>query len=184
MLETLPERCGKHLTEVKLTHAVPANLDASHPPEQARMYRHILVPTDGSKLSAEAVKTAVQLAKALGAKVTGAYVVVPYVSPFYGDAAAYTPALSGRQHSQLVKQEARKALAVVEGAAQAADVRCSTMSVTNEHPWRGIVRAAQARKCDVIVMASHGRRGLTGLLLGSETNKVLTHSKIPVLVCR
>ena len=148
------------------------------------MYRHILVSTDGSKLSAKAVKTAVRLAKALDAKITGAYVIVPYVPALYGEAAAYAPLLNGRQHKQMVTQEAKKALAAVEAEAQAAGVPCGTLSATNEHPWRGIVRAAMARKCDVIVMASHGRRGLAGLLLGSETSKVLTHSKIPVLVCR
>jgi nucleotide-binding universal stress UspA family protein len=72
----------------------------------------------------------------------------------------------------------------VEIEAEAAGVPCRTLSTTNEHPWRGIIRAAETKRCDVIVMASHGRRGLAGLLLGSETNKVLTHSKIPVLVCR
>lgn len=148
------------------------------------MYKHILVSTDGSKLSAKAVRTAVQLARALGAKVTGAYVIPPYAVPMYGEVVAYAPPLTERRYNELTARQAKSALAAVEIEAHTAGVPCSTLTTTNEHPWRGIVRTAQARKCDVIVMASHGRRGLAGLLLGSETHKVLTHSKIPVLVCR
>jgi nucleotide-binding universal stress UspA family protein len=148
------------------------------------MYKHILVSTDGSKLSVKAVRTAVRLAKALGAKVTGAYVIPPYTAPMYGEVVAYAPPLTEQRFKELTAREAKKALAVVEIEAQTAGVSCRTLTTTNEHPWRGIVRTAQARNCDVIVMASHGRRGLAGLLLGSETHKVLTHSRIPVLVCR
>jgi nucleotide-binding universal stress UspA family protein len=148
------------------------------------MYKHILVATDGSKLSAKAVKTAVRLAKTLGAKLTAAYVISPYVPPMYSEAVAYAPPITLQKYRQLAGREAKKALAGAEIEAQTAGISCSTVSTTNEQPWLGIVRTAQSRKCDVIVMASHGRRGLSGLLLGSETNKVLTHSKIPVLVCR
>jgi nucleotide-binding universal stress UspA family protein len=148
------------------------------------MFKHIFVSTDGSKLSAKAVRTAVRLANALGAKVTGAYVLAPVVAPVYNEAMAYTPLFNPKRFKEQAVKEAKKALAAVEIEAEAAGVPCSTLSTTNEHPWRGIVRAAQARKCDVIIMASHGRHGVAGLLLGSETNKVLTHSKIPVLVCR
>lgn len=148
------------------------------------MYKHILVSTDGSKLSAKAIRTAAQLAKALRAKLTGAYVIAPYVTPMYSEAVAYAPPITPQRYKELAAKEAKKALAEVEIEAQGAGVSCSTLSTTNEHPWRGIIRAAESKKCDVIVMASHGRRGLAGLLLGSETNKVLTHSKIPVLVCR
>ena len=148
------------------------------------MYKNILVSTDGSKLSAKAVRTAVRLAQALGARVTGLYVIAPYPEPIYGEAVAYAPPMTAQRYKVLAVKEAKKALAAVEIEAQTAGVPCSTISTTNEHPWRGIVRVAQARKCDVIVMASHGRSGLSGLLLGSETNKGLTHSKIPVLVCR
>lgn len=148
------------------------------------MYKHILVATDGSKLSVKAVRTAVQLAKALGAKVTAVYVVAPFVPPMYSEAVAYAPPITPQKYRELAAREAKKALAAAEIEAQTAGVPCGTQMTTHEHPWHGIVRMAQARKCDVIVMASHGRRGLSGLLLGSETNKVLTHSKIPVLVCR
>ena len=148
------------------------------------MYKHILVPTDGSKLSSKAVRTAANLAKALGAKLTGVYVTAPYVDASYGEVVAYAPPLTERRYKELAAREAKKALAAIEIEAQADGVPFGTVCVTNEHPWKAIVRVAQSRKCDVIVMASHGRRGLAGLLLGSETNKVLTHSKIPVLVCR
>ena len=148
------------------------------------MYKHILVPTDGSRLSVKAVKAAVQLAKTLGAKVTGLYVIPPYVPPMYGEAVVYVPEVSPKRYKELSEKEARKALAAIEVEAQTAGVPCKAASITADQAWQGIIRSARAKKCDLIVMASHGRRGLTGLLLGSETTKVLTHSKIPVLVCR
>ncbi|HSH06253.1 MAG TPA: universal stress protein [Burkholderiales bacterium] len=148
------------------------------------MYKHILVPTDGSRLSAKAVKAAAALAKKLGAKLTGVYVIPPYVPPMYGEAAVYVPEVTPKRYKDLAEKEAKKALAAVEIAAQVAGVPCKTTWVTKDQAWEGITRTARARKCDLIVMASHGRRGLTGLILGSETTKVLTHSKVPVLVCR
>jgi nucleotide-binding universal stress UspA family protein len=143
-----------------------------------------MVATDGSRLSSKAVKTAVRLAKSVGAKLTAIYVMAPFEPPMYTEAAAYAPPITPQRYRELAEREARKALAAAEIEAQTAGIPCGTVATTNEHPWRGIVRSAQSRKCDIIVMASHGRRGLSGLLLGSETNKVLTHSKIPVLVCR
>jgi nucleotide-binding universal stress UspA family protein len=148
------------------------------------MYKHILVPTDGSRLSVKAIKAAVQLAKALGARVTGVYVIPPYVPPMYGEAVVYVPEVSPKRYKELSDKEAKKALAAIEIEAQTAAVPCKVTSVTHDQAWQGIIRTAHAKKCDLIVMASHGRRGLTGLLLGSETTKVLTHSKTPVLVCR
>ena len=148
------------------------------------MYRHILVSTDGSKLSVKAARTAARLAKALGASVTGVYVIAPYKVPMYSEGAAYAPPLTPQRYKELTTVEAKKALAAIEVEAEIAGVPCSTLSASNEDPWRAIIRVAQARKCDVIVMASHGRRGISRLLLGSETSKVLAHSKIPVLVER
>jgi len=148
------------------------------------MYKHILVPTDGSRLSIKAVKTAAGLAKKLGAKLTAVYVIPPYVPPMYGEAAVYVPEVSPKRYKELAEKEAKKALAAVEIAAQIARVPCKTTWVSNDQAWDGITRTARSKKCDLIVMASHGRRGLAGLLLGSETTKVLTHSKVPVLVCR
>ena len=143
------------------------------------MYRHILVPTDGSRFSARAIRTAAGLARTLGARLTGLYVVAPYF-----------PAKSGRAYASMsgfrraVEKEAARALAAFSAEARARGVAASAVSVVGGEPWQAVLRAARARKCDLIVMASHGRRGLAGLLLGSETSKVLTHSRIAVLVCR
>lgn len=148
------------------------------------MYKHILVPTDGSKLSAKAIRTAATLARTLGAKLMGVYVIPPYVPPVYGEAVIYVPEVTPKRYKEITAREAKKALAAIEVEAQAAGVECKAVSVTADQAWEGIVRTAHSKGCDLIVMASHGRRGLSGLLLGSETTKVLTHSKTPVLVCR
>ncbi|MEO8145681.1 MAG: universal stress protein [Betaproteobacteria bacterium] len=148
------------------------------------MYKHILVPTDGSRLSGKAIRTAARLARAVGAKVTGVYVIAPYVAPAYGEGAIYVRGVSSARYKEITGREARKALATVEIEARTSGTEYGSMILTADNPWEGIIRAAKAKKCDLIVMASHGRRGLAGLLLGSETAKVLTHSKIPVLVCR
>jgi nucleotide-binding universal stress UspA family protein len=94
------------------------------------------------------------------------------------------PAIEAKQYKQASEKRAQDVLTRVKKEADAAHVACTTSFVTSDSPWSAIVDAARDRKCDLIVMASHGRRGLSGLLLGSETNKVLTHSKTPVLVCR
>lgn len=143
------------------------------------MYRHILVPTDGSRFSAPAIRMAAGLAKALGAKLTGLHVVAPY---FPADSGKAYASLSGFRHA--VEKEAGHALAAFNAEARSRGVTATASSVIGGEPWQVILRAARARKCDLIVMASHGRRGLAGFILGSETTKVLTHSKIPVLVCR
>ena len=148
------------------------------------MFKHILVSTDGSKLSGKAIRTATRLADATGAKVTGVYVIAPYVAPAYGEGMMYLPALSPRRYKEIAGRAARKALAVVEIEARTAGAQYGSAMLTADNPWEGIIRTAKAKKCDLIVMSSHGRRGLAGLLLGSETTKVLTHSKVPVLVCR
>jgi nucleotide-binding universal stress UspA family protein len=95
-------------------------------------------------------------------------------------AAQYDP----REHRRVAEAEAKRVLDAVVTAARAAGLPCDTRDVTDSQPWNGILRAAEQAHCDAIVMASHGRRGLSALLIGSETTKVLTHSKIPVLVCR
>ena len=148
------------------------------------MFTHILVPTDGSKLSEKAIKTAATLAKTLSAKVTGVYVIPPYVPPVYGEAAIYVPEVTPKRYKEITAREAKTALTTVEAVAKTAGIDCKTVAVTADQAWEGIVRTAHSKGCDLIVMASHGRRGLSGLLLGSETTKVLTHSKTPVLVCR
>lgn len=148
------------------------------------MYKHILVSTDGSKLSAKAIGMAVKLADATGAKVTGVYVIPPYVAPAYGEGVMYMPAVSPSRYKQITEREALKALAAVEIEARTSKVDFAIMTLTADNPWEGIIHAAKSKRADLIVMASHGRRGLAGLVLGSETTKVLTHSKVPVLVCR
>ena len=147
------------------------------------MYKHILVPTDGSKLSAKAIRAAARLAGLCQAKLTGLYVIAPDLPPVYVEGAMYG-GLSARNYKELKEKEAKKALALVDIEAQTSGLQASTMSLTADQPWKAMIGAARSKKCDLIVMASHGRRGLSGLLLGSETAKVLTHSKVPVLVCR
>ena len=148
------------------------------------MYKHILVATDGSELSGKAINTAAKLAKLCSARLTGVYVIEPYVPPLaYGEGSA-TLALPLERYKEIAEKEAKEALAAVQVEAETESVPFSTEMVTDTDPWQGIVNAAHSKKCDLIVMASHGRRGLASLLLGSETTKVLTHSKTPVLVCR
>lgn len=147
------------------------------------MYRHILVPTDGSPLSARAIRQAVKFAKSIGARITGFYAAPEFRLPAYGD---YIPpqSFNAREFERHTRETAKKHLGAIERAARAAGVRCNCVYETGDSPSAAIIRAAKKEKCDLVFMASHGRRGLQGLLLGSETMKVLTHSKIPVLVHR
>jgi nucleotide-binding universal stress UspA family protein len=145
------------------------------------MYKRILIPTDGSKLSDKAIKEGVKLAKTLGARVTG-FIATPRFRVVTVDPLMMTD--TPQQYQRHSKKLAAKALDVVKRAAQSAGVRCDTTHVTADHPYDAIIRAARRNRCDLILMASHGRKGVSGFLLGSETMKVLTHSKIPVLVCR
>ena len=147
------------------------------------MFKHILVPTDGSKLSIKAAKQAVTLAKALGAKITGFHSAPDLSSAYYGDGYILR-APSAEAQAELQDQEARKCLSSIEIEAEVEKVPCEVFHVVSDSPYEAIIDAAKKKKCDLIVMASHGRRGLSGLLLGSETQKVLIHSDIPVLVCR
>jgi nucleotide-binding universal stress UspA family protein len=147
------------------------------------MYHNILVPTDGSAASRKAIRRAVQLAKEQKARVTGFYVGPPWQLPLYGE---YVPPelLSPKMHAAAVRKTAARYLGAVKKAASAAGVRCKSYYVMAERPYEEIVRAARRNRCDLIVISSHGRRGISRLLLGSETGKVLAHSKIPVLVVR
>jgi nucleotide-binding universal stress UspA family protein len=148
------------------------------------MFKHILLPTDGSVLSNRAVKRGIQFAKAAKARVTAVYVVPEF--RMMADEGFISPL--GAELKQRVDKDARehaaKLLAKVDGWARAARVRCDTVAVTGDSPSLQITAIARKRRCDVIIMASHGRTGLSSLLLGSETAKVLAHSKIPVLVVR
>jgi len=147
------------------------------------MYAHLLVPTDGSKLSDKAVAHAIALAQALQAKISFFYASPDYPLPAYADGVVYEP-VSKREYNQLARKEADKILERVTTKADAAGVSCAQVHTIAASPWEAILKAAKSSKCDLIVMASHGRSGLSAMLLGSETQKVLTHSKVPVLVVR
>ncbi len=147
------------------------------------MYRHILISTDGSELSQRAVQHGLELAKALGAKVTA--VTVESSFDVYGlpSSRDYQMAGAFTEYTERAKAHAGKILSTVAQAARAAGVECETAQLLQDHPHQAIIQAAEQRGCDLIVMASHGRSGIAAVVLGSVTNKVLTHTKIPVLVC-
>lgn len=143
------------------------------------MYRHILVPTDGTPLSAAAVKKAMSLARSVGAKVTALTVVHRLPVLGLGGSYAYMDEFWRDAHG-----EADRRLGEAEQEAKRDGVSCDVVKVEDRQPYEAIIEAAEARGCDLIVMASHGRRGLSALVIGSETLKVLTYSKLPVLVYR
>ena len=147
------------------------------------MFKHILIPTDGSPVAAKAVKAGLELAREIGARVTAYYGLDPMPAPYYGD--GYTVdarAIADIERSAHAAGE--QALAKIALAAKTAGVAFAGVIDKPTTPYEGIIAAAKKCKCDVIFMASHGRRGIAGLLLGSVTQKVLSHSKIPVLVYR
>ena len=147
------------------------------------MFKNILIPTDGSKLSLKAIESGVAFAKSIDARVTGCYVVEPFQPYYFGD--YITPDMPTPKEFERHAREAGEAyLKQIEAASLAAGVAYSGSVVKADTPYAGVIGAAKKARCDLIFMASHGRSGLTGLLLGSETHKVLTHSKIPVLVYR
>jgi nucleotide-binding universal stress UspA family protein len=147
------------------------------------VYKHILVATDGSRISGKAVTHAIALAQALKAELTAFYASPDYPLPAYADGVVYEP-VSKKQYEALARKEAEKILTAVQLKAEAGGVECDTLHAIANAPWEAILAAAKKAKCDAIVMASHGRRGVSALLLGSETQKVLTHSKLPVVVVR
>lgn len=147
------------------------------------MFKNILVPTDGSPLSTDTVKRAVTFAKETGAKLTFFFSKPDYPVAFYGEGALIDPT-TPEKFAKMADQQAQEVLASANKEAQAAGVSCELRSTTGDIPYQAIIDTAKKEGCDLIFMASHGRRGFSGLLLGSETQKVLTHSKIPVLVYR
>lgn len=148
------------------------------------MYKHILLPTDGSELSDKAVQEGIRFAKTVNARVTGLYASHEYefVMSYRGE--YDNDQMSEEEYLERTRARAEKVLGVVARAAEDAGVPCALKFVPNNHPYEAITETAEADGCDLIFMASHGRRGLKGLLLGTETMKVLTHSSIPVLVVR
>ncbi len=148
------------------------------------MYKNILVPTDGSKLSAKAIKTAISIATPLGARITGFYAMPEYPAQVYAEGASFTGVVTPGQFLAEQKAVADRILGELTRAAKKAGITADCVTVQKRSPYEAIIATANKKKCDLIVMASHGRRGLSSLLLGSETQKVLTHSKIPVLIVR
>jgi nucleotide-binding universal stress UspA family protein len=145
------------------------------------MFRNILIPTDGSDLAAKAVEQGVLFAKEIGAKITAVTVTEPFhLVSVKSSQLEYTP-IEYKKHAEI---QANQVLGTVSAAAKSAGVVCDTLHVEHELIYQAIIEAAEARKCDLIVMTSHGRRGVSAVVLGSETVKVITHSKIPVLVYR
>ena len=147
------------------------------------MYRHILIPTDGSELAEHAVTNGLSLAKSLGAKVTVIIVEEPFDWLGVSETKARQALGELAKHTEQIKKHAASALNRVANAAKQAGVPCDTIQVEDAQPYKAIIATAADRGCDLIVMASHGRSGLSAIVLGSVTNKVLTHTKIPVLVC-
>jgi nucleotide-binding universal stress UspA family protein len=145
------------------------------------MYKHILLPTDGSELSTNAAKHGIDLAKCINAKVTALVVTTPFHS-LVVDPIVITN--SADQYRRLVAAQTAKYLDVVRDAAAAVGVACDLVRIEHDQPYEAIIDAANKNGCDLIVMASHGLRGVSAIVIGSETLKVLTHTNIPVLVYR
>jgi nucleotide-binding universal stress UspA family protein len=148
------------------------------------MYKHILLPTDGSALSEKAVKQCIRLAKSTGARITALNVTPEFQMIMDEGFAIPNVALIRKRFEDETGKRSKKLLADVKTSAIAAGVDCDCVSVTSGVPYEAIIKQAKKAKCDLIMMASHGRKGLSSILLGSETAKVLTHSTIPVLVVR
>jgi nucleotide-binding universal stress UspA family protein len=148
------------------------------------MYRKILLPTDGSPISRKAVKQGIALAKQIGAKVVGFFSPEDYrAMTTFSDFPA--PGLiSEKVYQAQAKAAAEKQLGFVEKSAKAAGVAYEGYYLISIAPWQAIIEAAKNKKCDLIIMGSHGRSGLAGIVLGSQATKVLTHSKVPVLITR
>ena len=147
------------------------------------MYKNILIATDGSALAEKAVSHGLMLAKSVGAKVTALIVEAPFNVYDVPEARIRQMSEAFAQHAEHTKQHAAKVLNRVANEAKTAGVPCDTVQLEHGFPYQAIITTAKDKGCDIIVMASHGRSGITAVLLGSVTNKVLTHTDIPVLVC-
>jgi nucleotide-binding universal stress UspA family protein len=145
------------------------------------MYRHILIATDGSDLSGRAVRQGLGLSKALQAEATVITVTEPWDAVIVGEAAMVFPPA---EYEKTSAANAARILGPVQGVAAEIGVACATIHVKDRRAAEGIIETAKAKGCDLIVMASHGRRGVSRLVLGSETNEVVAHSTVPVLICR
>ena len=148
------------------------------------MYKHILIPTDGSKVARKAIGAGIALAKELGASVVGYCAAEAIEGGFYAEGASVRPVAIKQFLQETMAEQGQQYLAEIAQACKVAGVACETLMTTPATPYQGIIEAARKKKCDMILMASHGRGGLATLVLGSVTQKVLAHSKIPVLVYR
>jgi nucleotide-binding universal stress UspA family protein len=148
------------------------------------MFKHILLPTDGSKLSDRAVHRGIELAQAVGARITVMHAIPEF--RMMADESFVLPTTIDvkKRYEKEAKARTDKMLTKVVERAKSEGIKADAVCVVSDIPYEAIIDACKKNKCDVIVMASHGRRGVSGLLLGSETSKVLTHSKVPVLVVR
>ena len=147
------------------------------------VFKHIFVPTDGSDLSRRCAAAAVAFAQGTGARITTFFARPEFPLDYYGETEIKDPATAER-FSALAEKQASEYLSDTERLCLAAGVPCSLVSAASDVPYEAIIEAADRAGCDLIYMASHGRRGISAILLGSVTNKVLAHSKIPVLVWR
>jgi nucleotide-binding universal stress UspA family protein len=161
-----------------IRHSLPfALMDKDTP-----MYKHILLPTDGSELAHKAVRQGLELAKALNAKVTAINVTGPWPVGEIGGGVVVAAPID--EYDSAVRKEASRVLAEVKDQADKLGVDCTTVHVPNQYPAEGIVEQVNVSGCDLIVMASHGRRGFARLLLGSQATRVLAYSTVPVLICK
>jgi nucleotide-binding universal stress UspA family protein len=145
------------------------------------MFKHLLLPTDGSAASEKAIRRALELAREGGAKVTGLHVIQPFHMLTYDVVMIEETRAS---YEEKARAAAKRYLDAIERGAKELGISVATRVVFAEHPYEAIIRTADDEGCDLIVMASHGRRGMQAVLMGSETHKVLTHSTTPVLVLR
>jgi nucleotide-binding universal stress UspA family protein len=145
------------------------------------MYKHILIATDGSELAGKAVAAGFDLARGLGARITAVTVTEPWSAMVTGEAVLAFPV---DEYEKSAIENASHILSGVTKLARKANIDCATVHAKDQYPADGILETAKSKACDLIVMASHGRRGLTRLLLGSQAVQVLTHSTVPVLICR
>jgi nucleotide-binding universal stress UspA family protein len=144
------------------------------------MYRNILIPTDGTEITAKAVASAIGLAKALGARLS----TITVKEPFPYSAISEMQPIPPQDFYDAQERIALVRVKQVVAQAELAGLECQAFTVEAHHPWEAIVEHAKAQSCDLIVMASHGRRGVSALLLGSETTRVLVHCDVPVLVVK
>ncbi|MGE0764830.1 MAG: universal stress protein [Hyphomicrobiaceae bacterium] len=145
------------------------------------MYKHLLIATDGSELAQKAAVHGFALAKALGAKVTIVTVTEPWTAVVPGEMGMAFPV---DEYEKGASENAANILAAVKKDADAAGIAADTVHMADQYPADGIIATAKEKGCDLIVMASHGRRGISRLLIGSQANQVVIHSEVPVLVVR